>query len=285
MFESRLTSAAAMVSCLLGLGGAAHAEIVITTVGPEDGYVVQQMGVGYTVYDSRNWVASALTRTGGGFTDQYISRGILEFALDALDGTTIDNAFLELTLFTVVTPQHENDFPEAYGKLTQEDGTIDVNDISLSNTVDLGRLPGSPGSEQPVGTVYQIDVTDYLQDFVTANGVFTYAGFVLDPGGAFNTTGDEFYFASSESTVYNGPTLRINTPPDCPGDSNCDGAVSWRDIDFFVAAMNDNVAAWEAMFLPGTPSCPFENNDVNADGTVSWRDIDPFVAIMNTTCP
>ncbi|MCK4341558.1 MAG: hypothetical protein KAY37_07545 [Phycisphaerae bacterium] len=71
----------------------------------------------------------------------------------------------------------------------------------------------------------------------------------------------------------------------CPGDSNCDGSISWRDIDFFVAAMNDNVAAWEAMFAPGTPDCSFDNNDVNADGTVSWRDIDPLVALMNTTCP
>ena len=71
----------------------------------------------------------------------------------------------------------------------------------------------------------------------------------------------------------------------CSGDSNCDGAISWRDIDYFVAAMNDNVAAWEAMFAPGSPSCPFLNNDVNEDSTVNWRDIDPFVAAMNTTCP
>ncbi|MCK4341061.1 MAG: carboxypeptidase regulatory-like domain-containing protein [Phycisphaerae bacterium] len=71
----------------------------------------------------------------------------------------------------------------------------------------------------------------------------------------------------------------------CPGDSNCDEAINWRDIDFFVAAMNDNVAAWEAMFLPGAPTCSFDNNDVNGDGTVNWRDIDPLVAIMNTTCP
>ncbi|MCK4343027.1 MAG: hypothetical protein KAY37_15035 [Phycisphaerae bacterium] len=71
----------------------------------------------------------------------------------------------------------------------------------------------------------------------------------------------------------------------CPGDSNCDNEITWRDIDYFVAAMNDNVAAWAAMFLPGTPSCSFANNDVNGDGTVNWRDIDPFVALMNTTCP
>ncbi|MCK4340455.1 MAG: hypothetical protein KAY37_01870 [Phycisphaerae bacterium] len=75
-----------------------------------------------------------------------------------------------------------------------------------------------------------------------------------------------------------GPTV-------CPGDSNCDTVINWRDIDYFVAAQNDNVAAWEAMFLPGTPSCPFANNDVNGDCTANWRDIDPFVALMNTTCP
>ncbi|MCK4342645.1 MAG: hypothetical protein KAY37_13085 [Phycisphaerae bacterium] len=71
----------------------------------------------------------------------------------------------------------------------------------------------------------------------------------------------------------------------CPGDSNCDGVINWRDIDYFVAAMNDNVTAWQNMFLPGYPTCPFSNNDVNDDGTVSWRDIDPFVTLMNTTCP
>ncbi len=75
------------------------------------------------------------------------------------------------------------------------------------------------------------------------------------------------------------------TPSICRGDSNCDGGISWRDIDYFVAGMNDNESAWEAMFLPGYPSCTFANLDVNEDGTVSWRDIDPLVAAMNTTCP
>ncbi len=75
------------------------------------------------------------------------------------------------------------------------------------------------------------------------------------------------------------------TAPDvCPGDSNCDGYVSWRDIDYFVAAMTSQ-AAWQAMFAPGTPSCSFNDNDTNGDGFVSWRDIDPLVALMNTSCP
>ncbi|MCK4341204.1 MAG: hypothetical protein KAY37_05710 [Phycisphaerae bacterium] len=74
-------------------------------------------------------------------------------------------------------------------------------------------------------------------------------------------------------------------PPICPGDSNCDDEVNWRDVDYFVAAMNDDVASWLAMFAPGQPTCPYENNDVNGDGTVNWRDIDPLVALLNTTCP
>ncbi|MCK4341939.1 MAG: right-handed parallel beta-helix repeat-containing protein [Phycisphaerae bacterium] len=73
--------------------------------------------------------------------------------------------------------------------------------------------------------------------------------------------------------------------PICHGDSNCDGLISWHDIDYFVAAMNDNTVAWEAMFSPESPACAFANNDANGDGTVNWRDIDPLVAMMNMTCP
>ncbi|MCK4342067.1 MAG: hypothetical protein KAY37_10130 [Phycisphaerae bacterium] len=112
---------------------------------------------------------------------------------------------------------------------------------------------------------------------------------MLHPTFDCNTNGvlDECDIAAGTSQDDNGNGIpdECDAPPVCPGDSNCDGAINWRDIDFFVAAMNDNVTAWEAMFAPGTPSCAFENNDANADGTVNWRDIDLLVALMNTTCP
>ncbi len=76
----------------------------------------------------------------------------------------------------------------------------------------------------------------------------------------------------------------LRGPPGCAGDSNCDGAVNWRDIDYFVAAQNDNVSAWAALFAPAVPTCPFANNDANGDGAANWRDIDPFVALQNTAC-
>ncbi len=72
-------------------------------------------------------------------------------------------------------------------------------------------------------------------------------------------------------------------PCTCLGDSNCDGGINWRDIDYFVAAISGE-PAWTAMFT-GSPACPYANNDVNADGTVNWRDIDPFVGLMNAMCP
>ena len=110
---------------------------------------------------------------------------------------------------------------------------------------------------------------------------------VLDLPGLSSQT--RYYFrVTSGALAYPAPAVADTVFFDtagCPGDCNCDWMISWRDIDFFVAAMNDNVAAWEALFAPGTPSCPFENNDLNGDGTVTWRDIDPFVAKMNTTCP
>ncbi len=77
----------------------------------------------------------------------------------------------------------------------------------------------------------------------------------------------------------------IALAPGCPGDANCDGAVNWRDVDYFVAGMNNNSVAWRAMFLPDMASCPFSNLDVNSDDNVSWRDIDPFVELQNTDCP
>jgi hypothetical protein len=73
-------------------------------------------------------------------------------------------------------------------------------------------------------------------------------------------------------------------PAGCPGDSNCDEHVDWRDIDYFVAAMTSQ-AAWEAMLVPGALSCSFDNNDVNHDGQANWHDIDPFVAEIGSICP
>ncbi|MCK4341958.1 MAG: hypothetical protein KAY37_09575 [Phycisphaerae bacterium] len=83
----------------------------------------------------------------------------------------------------------------------------------------------------------------------------------------------------------NGIPDECDTPATCFGDSNCDGGISWHDVGYFIAALYDGAAAWEAEFDDRTPTCPFMNNDVNGDGDINWRDIDALVEVMNTTCP
>lgn len=60
------------------------------------------------------------------------------------------------------------------------------------------------------------------------------------------------------------------------GDTNCDGDVSWRDIDPLVDAI-----AGQANFEALHPCCRWLNGDTNGDGDVTWRDIDPFVALLS----
>ncbi len=71
----------------------------------------------------------------------------------------------------------------------------------------------------------------------------------------------------------------------CAGDGNCDGVISWRDIDYLIAGQNDNTTGWESLFPAPGPACDFWNLDTNGDEHVNWRDIDPFVGQMNKTCP
>ncbi|MGE3180135.1 MAG: hypothetical protein AB7N71_00765, partial [Phycisphaerae bacterium] len=60
-------------------------------------------------------------------------------------------------------------------------------------------------------------------------------------------------------------------------DSNCDGSVTVSDIGFFVTAVAQGEAAWNAAFPGGMASCPFSVNDINGDGSVTVSDIGPFV--------
>ena len=66
-------------------------------------------------------------------------------------------------------------------------------------------------------------------------------------------------------------------PQRCKGDMNCDGRVTFADIDPFVAALSGE-SAWKRW------PCPWINADCNSSGTVTFADIDPFVAVIGTTC-
>ncbi len=60
------------------------------------------------------------------------------------------------------------------------------------------------------------------------------------------------------------------------GDMNCDGRVTFADIDLFVQALSGE-SAWTH------PPCPWLNGDCDGNGRVTFADIDPFVGLIGTT--
>jgi len=156
-----------------------------------------------------------------------------------------------------------------------------------------------------------------LLDFFPANpsysrNTFRRAGtpqdVILQPGDCATVTWDLLVDPTDPNDLINLPNLKIVAwaqaplnvapaevyqavqakwpfaPPVCRGDANCDTFIDWRDIDYFVAGMNDGEQAWVGLFPNNDPPCPFWNLDANLDGHVNWRDIDPFITALNTNC-
>jgi len=87
-----------------------------------------------------------------------------------------------------------------------------------------------------------------------------------------NFVPDECDIALGDSADANGNGV----PDECelsPGDMNCDGEVTFADIDRFVQALAGE-EAWT------DPTCPWLNGDCNGDGDVTFADIDAFVALI-----
>lgn len=66
------------------------------------------------------------------------------------------------------------------------------------------------------------------------------------------------------------------------GDANCDGALDFKDINYFVAALIGE-GTWAAAWPEGDPPCDFTcANDVNGDGVVDFGDINAFVLLLSS---
>lgn len=110
-------------------------------------------------------------------------------------------------------------------------------------------------------------------DMWTVGGDYELSGTIGQPdagvltGGDYELTGG-FWFSAPA-----GPAI-------CRGDTNCDGTISYGDINPFVLALN-NLSAWQTQF----PGCPWQNCDVNGDGIVSYGDINPFVRALGSPGP
>jgi len=86
-------------------------------------------------------------------------------------------------------------------------------------------------------------------------------------------TGYQFALTFSAADVCHGQQM---------ADSNCDGQVTFADIDYFVVALSGKTA-WEEFYRDqhagvDPPSDYLCVNDVNRDGEVTFADVDGFVA-------
>jgi hypothetical protein len=80
---------------------------------------------------------------------------------------------------------------------------------------------------------------------------------------------------ASGGGTYKGDGVTCTPDPcTCRGDTNCDGVVSFKDINPFVA------------ILSGVTPCRAANADCNNDGQINFKDINAFVALLSggATC-
>jgi endonuclease/exonuclease/phosphatase family metal-dependent hydrolase len=131
------------------------------------------------------------------------------------------------------------------------------------------------------------DPTERYDRFILTDSVITVAnGFVLN---TLNMTVDQLDTAGLQS----GDTTNDETsdhlpvvidlrfpPPPRRGDTTCDGAINFEDIDPFVVALV-SIEQYQAEF----PNCDWRTADIDGDGDVDFEDIDPFVeCIVNGGC-
>ncbi len=166
------------------------------------------------------------------------------------------------------------------------------------------RRSGTPWIQEAKLTVADGAPEDYFGYAVALNGSTAVIGATLDDTVGYNT-GSAYVFdlnckgacCMPDGTCLpdlpgatcraQGGTPQVGTPcepnlcpppPGCPGDTNCDGEVTFADIDWFVEALS-GASAWTHA------PCPWINADCTGDADVTFADIDGFVALIGTTCP
>jgi hypothetical protein len=113
-------------------------------------------------------------------------------------------------------------------------------------------------------------------------------GHIVDEGvpeGPFPSGNPEILFQSYAAWVPSTTRwdyIRYGTisPPIAPGDTNCDDAINFFDVDPFVLALLEP-AAYETAY----PDCDLLSADLDGNELVNFFDIDPFVECLFGACP
>jgi len=161
-------------------------------------------------------------------------------------------------------------------------GATDCNANWIADAEDREHCDGSAwcGDCNSNGILDQCDIAGGQSHDCNSNGVpdeCELAGHDCNTNGVLDAC--DIASGTSQDANHNGVPDECEAPALCAGDTNCDGRVTFADIDPFVQAL-----AGESAWHVAHPSCPWLNADCNQDGRVMFSDIDPFVARIGTTC-
>lgn len=151
-------------------------------------------------------------------------------------------------------------------------------EIESATSADLVTLLGEVAVENSTLTIDFVNgyVPSPGQEFTLIHG----ADFIMGGFGTTVTVGLPPGLTAAPSV--DGAALKVRVVALCDGDMNCDGAVTFADIDKFVQSLSGQ-AGWSNN--PANAGCPWLNGDTNHNGAVTFADIDGFVARLGSTCP
>ncbi len=106
------------------------------------------------------------------------------------------------------------------------------------------------------------------------------APYQTNDGGALAPGGQIPASTNGNSTLDAAEFARFDIIVFVPGDTNCDGAIDFFDIDPFLLALFN-----PATYVQAYPTCDLRSADLSGDDEVDFFDIDPFLACLFGGCP
>jgi agmatine deiminase len=169
----------------------------------------------------------------------------------------VKTSAFDLTGYTAVRLQFRRWLNSDYQPYAYATVDVSNNNTSWTNTWNNGTTVSTANAwstcTYDISTVANDQPTVYVRwGYQIGNGAWAYSGWNID----------DIQLIGVRTLV--------------PGDVNCDGVVSFGDINPFVQLLSDP-ANWQAAY----PRCPLLNGDINGDGLVNFGDINPFVALLS----
>ncbi|MBK9126991.1 MAG: hypothetical protein IPM13_04235 [Phycisphaerales bacterium] len=186
------------------------------------------------------------------------------------------------TLPNPTIPDAQPDNAGVYTVVVTDDNGCSASAETTVEFLDNPPLPeivATPSSTLCAGGSIELSVVGTYETYVWSTGATT-PSIIVTAAGVYGVS----VANPSVSPCTAEEEIAIVAGIGARGDSNCDGAMTFDDIDPFVAALSGE-AEWAASF-PSPPACSYLCvNDINQDGAVDFDDIDPFVACLGGLCP